>query len=400
MKGECVGTRSAEDRWDAFVSHSSKDKPRVRQLVAELRKRGFNLWVDEEQIHAGDSIPLKVEDGIEHSDTVIVCLSGNFLSSDWTPAERAAFSYDDPQNKRPTQIPVLLAECQVPRALKHLRMVHYLEHNEVGIDEIAKAIERAQRSAKPIAADGDASHVIARVVPPSRHADGIQDPSEALPLTELSAIAALRETLDRALHRSRALHQGLIVIDLDRFTQLNRMYGHHAADLVIVEVHNAVGSWCEASVETVMVDHTAVWRGMDEWFVVVASRAPLSGEALSDLAKDLLERVRSIDLSGISPDLFVGASAGVVLCKDQESPLDLLRRGLAGLKLAKRESPGSVRVGPQIIRPVASENAGLLLAAQDISDLDSGVISVSDDVEWKPEQSEASYYGVSGRPRL
>lgn len=394
-----MGAQSDEDRWDAFVSHSSKDKPRVRKLVAGLRKRGLNLWVDEEQIHAGDSIPLKVEDGIENSDTVIVCLSGSFLSSDWTPAERAAFSYDDPQNKRPTQIPVLLEECQVPRALKHLRMVHYLEHNEEGLDEIAKAIERAQRSAKPTAANDDASRVVPRVVPSSRHADGIQDLSAALPLTELTAIAALRETLDQALHRSRALHQALIVIDLDRFTQLNRMYGHHAADLVIVEVSDAVGSWCEATVETVTVDHAAVWRGMDEWFIVVASMAPLSVEMMSDLAEDLLERVRSIDLSGISPDLFVGASAGVVLCTNRESPLDLLRRGLTGLKLAKRESPGSVRIGPQIVRPVASENAGLLLAAQDISDLDSGAISLSDDIEWKPKQSEASYYGGSGSPR-
>jgi hypothetical protein len=44
-------------QYDVFLSHSSKDKPVVRELAARLKKDGVRVWLDEEQIKPGDSIP-------------------------------------------------------------------------------------------------------------------------------------------------------------------------------------------------------------------------------------------------------------------------------------------------------------------------------------------------------
>jgi nucleotide-binding universal stress UspA family protein len=40
--------------YDVFLSHSSKDKAVVRELAARLKKDGIRVWLDEEQIKAGD----------------------------------------------------------------------------------------------------------------------------------------------------------------------------------------------------------------------------------------------------------------------------------------------------------------------------------------------------------
>ena len=389
----------AEDAWDAFVSHSSRDKDRVRELVAALRARGVTLWFDEEQIQAGDSIPLKVEGGIENSETVIVCLSENFLRSQWTPSERAAFSYDDPQNRRPILIPVLFEDCPVPRALRHLRMVDYEVHNEDAISEILAAISRARRNA-PVVRDGHHALIgLPQLKATVENIDEIADPSEELNLSQLRAVAAIRETLRDALTRSRGLHKSLIVLDLDRFTQINRVFGDHAADLVIAEVQERVNVWCEEIVKAGPVAGLAQWRGMDEWFVVVASSAFLATNELSELASQLLSRIRQIDCSQIASDLFVSASAGVV-CQEankaSDPALDLLRRGLAGLRRAKRESPGAAQIGPRAIQPVASVNAGLTLAAHELSDLDT-LVSISDHEKWEPKRSSATFYGTLAR---
>ena len=52
---------------DVFLSHSSKDKAVVRVVAERLRKDGLRVWLDDWEIRPGDSIPAKIEDGLEHS---------------------------------------------------------------------------------------------------------------------------------------------------------------------------------------------------------------------------------------------------------------------------------------------------------------------------------------------
>ena len=52
---------------DVFLSHSAKDKAVVRPLAERLRKDGLKVWFDEWVLKPGDSIPAKIEEGLEHS---------------------------------------------------------------------------------------------------------------------------------------------------------------------------------------------------------------------------------------------------------------------------------------------------------------------------------------------
>src|SRR5262245_27117889 len=58
--------------YDVFLSHSSKDKAVVRPLAERLRKDGLKVWFDEWEIKAGDSIPAKIEEGLEQSRVLVL----------------------------------------------------------------------------------------------------------------------------------------------------------------------------------------------------------------------------------------------------------------------------------------------------------------------------------------
>ncbi len=67
----------------AFISHSTKDKPFVRKLAADLVASGVKVWVDEQRILVGDSIPEKIAQGLAESDFFLIIVSGNSVNSAW-----------------------------------------------------------------------------------------------------------------------------------------------------------------------------------------------------------------------------------------------------------------------------------------------------------------------------
>lgn len=74
--------------YDAFISHSSKDKEKiVLELVQELEKRNINVWLDANEILAGDTILDAVEKGVNAALCTILIITPSFFKSFWTPIE-------------------------------------------------------------------------------------------------------------------------------------------------------------------------------------------------------------------------------------------------------------------------------------------------------------------------
>ena len=66
-----------------FLSYASQDKPVVRELSRRLVKEGWiNPWVDEKKLLPGQDWRLKIEEAVETSDIVIICLSGRSVSKE------------------------------------------------------------------------------------------------------------------------------------------------------------------------------------------------------------------------------------------------------------------------------------------------------------------------------
>src|SRR5215210_8662485 len=70
-----------EFKHDVFLSHSAKDKAVVRDVAERLRKDGVKVWFDEWVLKSGDSIPAKIEEGLEHSRVLVLCMLANAFGS-------------------------------------------------------------------------------------------------------------------------------------------------------------------------------------------------------------------------------------------------------------------------------------------------------------------------------
>jgi hypothetical protein len=92
--------------FDVFLSHSSHDKPAVRQLKAMVVKHELAVWLDEDQLQPGIPWQPLLERGIKSSRSVAV-LIGNDGIGPWESEEMRAALQVAVQDGCPV-IPVLL----------------------------------------------------------------------------------------------------------------------------------------------------------------------------------------------------------------------------------------------------------------------------------------------------
>ena len=70
-----------------FMSHSSQDDDTTLVLVEQLRRAGFDIWVDFENIRGGSDWLCELQAGIERCDALVVALSKAALKSVWMERE-------------------------------------------------------------------------------------------------------------------------------------------------------------------------------------------------------------------------------------------------------------------------------------------------------------------------
>ena len=98
---------------DVFLSHSSKDKAVVRPLVERLRQDGLKVWFVEWETPVASvsdrrdnswraeraATAAKIDEGLEHSRVLVLCMSANAFGSDWAQLEACTFRFRTPLNK-------------------------------------------------------------------------------------------------------------------------------------------------------------------------------------------------------------------------------------------------------------------------------------------------------------
>jgi hypothetical protein len=127
-------------KYDVFLSHSAKDKCIVRDLANRLEHDGIRVWFDEREIKAGDNIPARIEDGLENSRVLILCMSANAFGSDWSQLESYTFRFRDPLNKDRRFIPLRLDDAPIKGSLGQFRYIRWLASDrDEGYAELIEA---------------------------------------------------------------------------------------------------------------------------------------------------------------------------------------------------------------------------------------------------------------------
>lgn len=124
-----------------FISHSSKDKQFARWLAVELANSGHSPWLDEWEIRVGESIPLKISQGVKNCHALVVLLSEHAVASRWVENEWAAKYWEEITEGRAMVLPVLLKKCEIPTLLKVKKYADFTKDYNAGLENLLVALK-------------------------------------------------------------------------------------------------------------------------------------------------------------------------------------------------------------------------------------------------------------------
>lgn len=128
----------------AFICHSSADKEHARKLAVGLASRGVRVWIDEAEIHVGDSLIEKIESGIFSSRNLVVVMTPRSVSSRWCQEELRMALVRQIKGERIRVLPALFEDCEIPGFLIEKAYADFREpsHFGAGVDAVVSAIGR------------------------------------------------------------------------------------------------------------------------------------------------------------------------------------------------------------------------------------------------------------------
>ncbi len=133
--------------YDVFLSYSAKDTAVVRPLAERLRADGVKVWFDEWVLKPGDSIPAKIDEGLERSRVLVLCMSAHAFGSDWAQLESGTFRFRDPLNKERRFLPLRLDDTPIKGSLAQFLYINWLPADHGG--EYPKLLATCRLSTTP-----------------------------------------------------------------------------------------------------------------------------------------------------------------------------------------------------------------------------------------------------------
>jgi hypothetical protein len=126
--------------YDGFISYSRSDLPHLRALERSVAKRRLRIFVDRNDLRAGESWPQQLGDAIQRSRLLVLCWSANANRSDWLHTEiRQALTAKVPI------VPWLLDDTPLPASLQQ---THAIATTDPG--PVVDAIERAHARSRQV----------------------------------------------------------------------------------------------------------------------------------------------------------------------------------------------------------------------------------------------------------
>ena len=114
-----------------FFSYSRKDKEFALKLALDLKKDGYDVWIDQEDIKAGSEWDVEIENALITCDCVL------FIQSEISVASNNVLDevyYALGKNK--TVIPVVISSCETPYRINRLQRVSFIENYNTGLTDL------------------------------------------------------------------------------------------------------------------------------------------------------------------------------------------------------------------------------------------------------------------------
>jgi len=125
-----------------FFSYSRSDAADFTlRLALDLKKEGFNVWIDQQDIRAGTEWDLEIEKALETCDGLLFIESEKSVTSNNVLDE---VYYALEQRKR--VIPVIYHDSKTPFRLQRLQHVDFTKNYETGLGNLIRELKRVEET--------------------------------------------------------------------------------------------------------------------------------------------------------------------------------------------------------------------------------------------------------------
>jgi hypothetical protein len=132
-----------------FISYRKGRESVAEAIAHRLGREGFDPWFDPWDINAGDSLPGKIEEGLDSSVAFVALVTGDYQEGRWATEELESAIHRRIEEGYPI-IPVLLEDCEKPQLIRHLVHVDLRDRNpqmfESKMAELIDGINRLDRN--------------------------------------------------------------------------------------------------------------------------------------------------------------------------------------------------------------------------------------------------------------
>jgi TIR domain. len=121
---------------NVFISHRGSDINAAEKLAQDLRQDGHHVWIDVWNIHLGDSVIQKINEGLQSATYVVVCYSAYGIESPWMSREWMATLARQLEGHHVRILPVFLSGGDIPAILSDIRYADLTKNWQKGLDEL------------------------------------------------------------------------------------------------------------------------------------------------------------------------------------------------------------------------------------------------------------------------
>lgn len=182
-------SRTRKFSYDAFLSHSNKDRSFVTQLAEDLTKAGLRVWLDQWHIKVGDSFAQAIDEAMRSSRFLIIVMSPDYFQSAWTTQEWQSGLAEELEAGGIRLIPILYRECTVPPMLRTKLWVDFRDDSQY-----QPVLARLVRDLNELASSE----------PPARAGTQEPRPGERVEQLDAQSVAELKKVLQDAVEAFRA----------------------------------------------------------------------------------------------------------------------------------------------------------------------------------------------------
>lgn len=131
-----------------FISYNHSDKDTAEALARILVQAKQNVWIDQWELNAGDSLIEKIEEALGGADAILVLLSKNSTQSEWCKKELRSGLVRELEEKSVLVIPIVLDDCEIPLFLREKLWIDLRKDKDEQLGLLLRSLERISNPAQ------------------------------------------------------------------------------------------------------------------------------------------------------------------------------------------------------------------------------------------------------------